>query len=130
MFSLAGRGAGECSAGVFDLIEVDLANARESLEAGRLYAAALSAARALLVTRNLQPNGDQEAFELFKTHFVGGGLVDAALAGVVTAGSLAASERNPSEAFTGRGPDVTALVASVRLLYENLDASLRFKQTL
>lgn len=39
-FSLAGRGQGECSAGVFDLIEVDLANAREAQEAGRLYEAA------------------------------------------------------------------------------------------
>ena len=33
-FTLAGRGAGECSAGVFDLIEVDLANARESWKRG------------------------------------------------------------------------------------------------
>jgi sulfite reductase (ferredoxin) len=126
-FSLAGRGAGECGAGVFDLIEVDLANARESLEAGRLYGAALSAARALLVTRNLQPKSDREAFELFQNHFVAEGLVDAALTEVIRAGSRAASEPDPAKAFAGRGPDVTALVASVRLLYENMDASLRFK---
>jgi len=129
-FSLAGRGAGECSAGVFDLIEVDLANARESLEAGRLYAAALSAVRSLLVTRNLQPKRDQEAFELFQTHFVTEGLVNASLAEVVAAGSRAASVSDPSKAFAGRSPDVTALVASVRLLYENMDASLRFKPTI
>ena len=126
-FSLAGRGAGECGAGVFDLIEVDLANARESLEAGRLYGAALSAARALLVTHNLQPKSDREAFELFQNHFVAEGLVDAALTEVIHAGSRAASEPDPAKAFAGRGPDVTALVASVRLLYENMDASLRFK---
>jgi len=126
-FSLAGRGAGECGAGVFDLIEVDLANARESLEAGRLYGAALSAARALLVTRNLQPKSDREAFELFQNHFVAEGLVDTALTEISRAGSRAASEPDPAKAFAGRGPDVTALVASVRLLYENMDASLRFK---
>jgi sulfite reductase (ferredoxin) len=126
-FSLAGRGTGECSAGVFDLIEVDLANARESLEAGRLYGAALSAARALLVTRNLQPKRDQEAFDLFQNHFVTEGLVDAALTEVIRAGSRAASEPDPAIAFSGCGPDVTALVASVRLLYESMDASLRFK---
>jgi sulfite reductase (ferredoxin) len=126
-FSLAGRGAGECGAGVFDLIEVDLANARESLEAGRLYGAALSAARALLVTRNLQPKSDREVFELFQNHFVAEGLVDAALAEVIRAGSRAASEPDPAKAFAGRGSDVTALVASIRLLYENMDASLRFK---
>jgi len=126
-FSLAGRGAGECSAGVFDLIEVDLANARESLEAGRLYDAALSAARALLIARNLQPKSDREAFELFQNHFVAEGLVDAVLAEVIRAGSRASSEPDPAKAFAGRGPDVTALVASIRLLYENMDASLRFK---
>ena len=126
-FSLAGRGAGECGAGVFDLIEVDLANARESLEAGRLYGAALSAARALLVTRNLQPKSDREAFELFQNHFVAEGLVDAALTEVIRAGSHAASGPDPAKAFAGRGADVTALVASIRLLYENMDASLRFK---
>jgi hypothetical protein len=64
---------------------------------------------------------------LFLTHFVAEGLVDAALAEVVRAGSRAASESDPAKAFAGRGPDVTALVASVRLLYENMDASLRFK---
>ena len=121
-FSLAGRGAG-----VFDLIEVDLANARESLEAGRLYGAALSAARALLVTRNLQPKSDREAFDLFQNHFVAEGFVDAALTEVIRAGTRAASEPDPAKAFAGRGPDVTALVASVRLLYEHMDASLRFK---
>lgn len=126
-FSLAGRGAGECSAGVFDLIEVDLANARESLEAGRLYAAALSAVRSLLVTRNLQPKRDQEAFELFQNHFVAERLVDAALAEVVESGSRAASGSDPAKVFAGKGTDVTTLVASVRLLYENMDASLRFK---
>lgn len=126
-FSLAGRGAGECSAGVFDLIEVDLANARESLEAGRFYAAALSAARALLVTRNLQPQRDQEVFELFQKHFVAEGFVDRAMAKVVGAGAGAAASSNPDKAFAGRGAEVTTLVASVRLLYENMDASLRFK---
>jgi uncharacterized protein (UPF0332 family) len=112
---------------VFDLIEVDLANARESLEAGRLYGAALSAARALLVTRNLQPKSDREAFDLFQKHFVAEGLVDTTLAEISRAGIRAASEPDPAKTFAGRGPDVTALVASVRLLYENMDASLRFK---
>jgi uncharacterized protein (UPF0332 family) len=112
---------------VFDLIEVDLANARDSWEAGRLYGAALSAARALLVTRNLQPKSDREAFDLFQKHFVAEGLVDTTLAEISRAGIRAASEPDPAKTFAGRGPDVTALVASVRLLYENMDASLRFK---
>ena len=126
-FSLAGRGAGECSAGTFDLIEVDLANARESLEAGRLYAASLSACHALLVTKGLQPALDRETFDLFRKHFVAESLVDAALAAVVAEGARSASAPNPAEAFAGTPADVTTLVANVRLLYESMDASLRFK---
>ena len=126
-FSLAGRGAGECSAGVFDLIEVNLANARESLEAGQLYAATLSASRALLVTRNAKPQNDQETFELFQKHFISEGLLDSPLAGVAKAGIKAAQSLNPAKEFSGKESDVTTLVASVRLLYESMDSSLRFK---
>jgi sulfite reductase (ferredoxin) len=126
-FSLAGRGAGECGAGVFDLIEVDLANARESLEAGRLYGAALSAARALLVTRNLQPKSDRESFDLFQKHFIAEGLVDGSLAAVIAAGAQSAMAASPADTFAGSPADVTTLVASVRVLYESMDASLRFK---
>ena len=127
LFSLAGRGQGECSAGVFDLIEVDLANARESQEAGRLYAAALAAARALLVVQRAQPKSDAETFTLFQKHFIEAGLVDAALTSVIAAGARAAAGANPAEQFAGAPADVTALVASVRLLHESLDSSLRFK---
>jgi len=127
LFSLAGRGQGECSAGVFDLIEVDLANARESQEAGQLYAAALAAARALLVVQRAQPKNEVETFTLFQTHFIEAGLVDAALSGVIAAGTRAAAGVNPAEQFAGAPADVAALVAAVRLLHESLDSSLRFK---
>jgi sulfite reductase (ferredoxin) len=127
LFSLAGRGQGECSAGVFDLIEVDLANARESQEAGRFYAAALAAARALLVVQRAQPRSDVETFALFQKHFIEAGLVEAALAGIIAAGARAAADGNPAEKFDGASADVAALVASVRLLHESLDSSLRFK---
>jgi sulfite reductase (ferredoxin) len=128
-FSLAGRGAGECSAGTFDLIEVDLANARESLEAGRLYAASHSACHALLVTKGLRPSLDRETFELFLKHFVEESLVDAALAAVIAEGARSASTLKPDEAFAGIPAEVTTLVANVRVLYESMDASLRFKPT-
>jgi sulfite reductase (ferredoxin) len=126
-FTLAGRGAGECSAGVFDLIEVDLANAREALEAGRLYVAALAASRALLITQSLKAKNDAEVFEHFQSAFIGQGLVDAVLAGVVAEGLGSAASPEPESAFAGSSGDVTTLVATVRVLYENLDSSLRFK---
>jgi len=126
-FTLAGRGAGECSAGVFDLIEVDLANAREALEAGRLYVAALAASRALLITQSIKAKNDAEVFDHFQSGFIGQGFVDAALAGVVVAGRDASITPDPETAFAGSSGDVTTLVATVRVLYENLDSSLRFK---
>jgi len=126
-FSLAGRGTAECSAGTFDLIEVDLVNARESLEAGRLYAASLSACHALLVTKGLQPAQECQTFELFLKHFVAESLVDPVLAGVVSEGARSAAVRNPDKAFTGTAAEVATLVANVRVLYEGMDASLRFK---
>jgi sulfite reductase (ferredoxin) len=127
VFSLAGRGKGECSAGVFDLIEVDLANAREAQEAGRLYAAALAAARALLVVQRAQPKSDVDTFTLFQKHFIEAGLVDAPLTAVIASGARAAAAPSPAERFDGLPADVATLVASVRLLHESLDSSLRFK---
>jgi sulfite reductase (ferredoxin) len=127
LFSLAGRGQGECSAGVFDLIEVDLANAREAQEAGQFYAAALAATRALLVVQRAIPRSDVETFALFQTHFIEAGLVDAALTSVVASGARAAATARPAQSFDGAPADVAALVAAVRLLHESLDASLRFK---
>jgi sulfite reductase (ferredoxin) len=125
-FSLAGRGQGECSAGVFDLIEVDLANARESLEAGRLYASAHAASHALLVTKGLQPKSERETFELFERHFIGEGLVEETLRPAVTAGIAAAGGGDPAASFAGSPGSVTLLVAGVRVLYEGMDSSLRF----
>jgi len=126
-FSLAGRGTAECSAGTFDIIEIDLVNARESLEAARLYAASFSACHALLVTKGLQPTQERDTFELFQKHFVAEALVDPALAAVVAQGALAAAAPNPAAVFAGTPAQVTTLVANVRVLYEGMDASLRFK---
>jgi sulfite reductase (ferredoxin) len=127
LFSLTGRGQGECGAGVFDLIEVDLANAREAQEAGRYYEAALAACRALLVTQRVQPKTDAEAFALFQRHFLAAGLVDTGLTPVVEAGARAAGTAHAAGEFVGTPAEVAALVAAIRLLHENMDSSLRFK---
>lgn len=127
-FSMAGRGAGECSAGVFDLIEVDLMNAREWIEAGRHYAAALAAARALLITRRLRPADDRQVFEMFDAHFVATGHVDDALGKVVAEGARCAEAGEAEKIFAGSSADVAMLLAAVRLLYDNMDASLRLPQ--
>ena len=126
LFSLAGRGPGECGAGVFDLIEVDLASAADALKEGRRFAATASAARALLVTRGQQPSNDAEAFAMFQARFVDEQLIAADLGLVVAAGTSAAATKDPEAAFDVGAEGVSSLVAAVKNLYESMDASLRF----
>jgi len=126
IFSLAGRGPGECSAGVFDLIEVDLASASEALGSGRHYAAAALAARALLITRGEQPESDLEAFHLFREHFVEQGLIDRRFEVLLASAIQSAAAQDPEESFDASRHDVAALVRAVQALYETMDDSLRF----
>jgi len=126
LFSLAGRGPGECSAGVFDLIEVDLASAREALGRGRSREAVALAARALLVTRGEQPTSDLAALRLFQKHFIEEGLLDGArVARLVAEAAQAASTPGIEMAFEADLRDVEALIDGVQRLYESLGDSLR-----
>ena len=74
-FSLAGRGPGECGAGVMDVIRVDIDAARHALAQDSLYEAAVAAARALLITRGLEPGNDREVFIAFAQHLIAPGWV-------------------------------------------------------
>jgi len=126
-FSLAGRGPGECGAGVTDLIEVDLASAREALKEGRLFAAVCSAARALLVTQGQEPRNDAEALRLFKESFVAKGLVGQASAPIVEVALQSVATVGPAAAFSAGHDEVAAFVNAVQNLYDNMDSSLRFR---
>lgn len=124
-FSLAGRGPGECGAGVFDLIQVDLASAAEALEAGRLFAATALAARALLITRGEQADHHGQALALFRTHFVEQNLVPAALHSLIDGALGAMNAADPEAAFTADAAQVGDLLDRVRKLYEDMGPSLR-----
>ena len=126
IFSLAGRGPGECSAGVFDLIEADLESAREALEAGNRFEAAALACQALLVTRGEQPNDALEAFSLFERHFIDEDLIDPLLAPLVSEGVQAGSSSDPDKTYVPDAERVGALIAAVQDLYDRMDPSLRF----
>ena len=126
--SLAGRGPGECGAGVFDLIRVDLDSATEALQAGRHYAAVVLAARALLVTRGEQPETEADALRLFRRHFLETNLVSRELDGVIASALSCASQPAPEQAFEGSADDSAALIQAVRDLYGNMDSSLRTPQ--
>jgi sulfite reductase (ferredoxin) len=77
-FSLAGLGPGECGAGIIDMIEADLSEAKIALqEAERkgyssleIRKALFLSARALLVVKGSDPKNEQEAFSDFKKKFI------------------------------------------------------------
>jgi len=124
-FSLAGRGPGECGAGVFDLIQVDLATAADALKARRLFAATAAAARALLVTHGEQATTDREALELFERVFVQGGLVADEFAPLIERARKAVNAHEPEAVFQANAEEVQGLLDAVRELYRGMGPSLR-----
>jgi sulfite reductase (ferredoxin) len=129
-FSLVGRGVGECSAGLFDLIEVDLKGARQLLEEFRsgafeseeaLYAITLRSARALLITRGIEAPTDAAVFESFARHFIQAGLIDKSFEAVI-----AAAKEKKTDALNQLEEEVIALLNAVEALYRSMDNSLKF----
>jgi len=122
-FSLADRGPGECGAGVFDLIEMDLDAAETALGDGHHLKALALAGRALLVTRGHDIRDEAEALEVFFREFVATKLVAESFAPLVSAGLAAVKT---GAAFQGNPTATAQLVAAVRELYSHMDDSLRF----
>ncbi len=129
-FSLVGKGLGECSAGLFDLIEVDLKSARqmreelrsgESQDENALYGIALRSARALLITRGIEAPTDTAVFDNFRKHFIQAGLIGAGFEAVI-----AAAQQKDAETLNQLEEEVFALLESVEALYRSMDNSLRF----
>ncbi len=81
-FSLEGLSQGECGAGVIDMIEADIASAKQSLSIAKdnnysieeIKSALIYSARALLVLKGLDPKTDEEIISSFVEHFVNGGI--------------------------------------------------------
>ena len=135
-FSLAGRGAGECSAGVFDLIEVDLKSSHDALREGNLFAATVLAARALLVTQGQEARTDADALQLFSTHFLDPGHVSVAFRPLIEQAQRSALASRPedfhgsaSTPLLASAAEVSALVEAVQTLYDRMGPSLRFPPT-
>ncbi|MDR3739001.1 MAG: sulfurtransferase TusA family protein, partial [Terracidiphilus sp.] len=131
-FTIVGRGVGECSAGLFDLIGVDLkliAELRKRLagstlpeeRADLLYRITLSASRMLLVTRGVEAQSDGAVFESFLHRFIDAGLIDGRFRLLV---ELARSGEHAI--LVEREQDVLALAEAVEKLYAGMDNSLRF----
>lgn len=122
VFSLAGRRAGECSAGIFDLIEFDLQNIKEARKSGQLAALVFYASRALLITRGVEPKDQAQAFSAFDEHFIQAGLVDASFREL-----LKIAQAGDGQGLLEKKPEVHNLAQRVELLYEYMDNAFNFK---
>lgn len=129
-FSLAGRGPGECGAGVMDVIKLDIDEAKDAIKSKpatseNIYAAIVASARALLVTVGMEPKKDREIFAAFAQHLIAPGLVkpqtqkltDAAL-------DWRMADRDSLEDLLEPAKE---LVNRIEELFLSLDANLKFK---
>ncbi|MBQ3634441.1 MAG: sulfurtransferase TusA family protein [Bacteroidales bacterium] len=128
-FSLTSRGQAECSAGLFDIIELDQATIKEKQEALKVEGAdrekllreiVFSASRMLLVTRGADPRTDDEVYRSFEELFIDAGLVSGEYKSIV-------EKARTGETLTGEQEKVDGLAAAVNALYATMDDSLQFK---
>lgn len=131
-FTLAGRGAGECGAGVFEVIAEDLSAAAKALDQAEkdmdsgesLFRGLLATTRALLITRGVDSQDPDAILRSFETHFVDTGLVDTGLRGLLA--RARGYREGWREALAGRREEIRRLLDRVEHLYSTMDAELRF----
>lgn len=133
IFSLVGKGVGECSAGLFDLIDLDLqaihhrkqeltAQPDQAASGELLHEIALRAARMLLITKGGEARSDAEVFAAFRKYFVEAHLVEKRFLPLLKV----AGEKDIASLSAMAG-EVYALAEAVEKLYEGMDDSLKFQ---
>ncbi|MCP4608594.1 MAG: hypothetical protein GY845_07760, partial [Planctomycetes bacterium] len=129
-FSLAGRGPGECGAGVTDVIKLDINEAKDALKSApvnseNVYKAVVAAARALMVTFGLEPKKDREIFAAFSKGLIEPGWVKPQRQQLLDeAVDWRMGDRESIEDLFSQAEDLTRRVEE---LYLSLDANLKFK---
>ncbi len=129
-FSLAGRGAGECGAGVFEVITEDIALAKKHLKDAEkiadtsLFSALLATVRALLIVRGIDTANIDEIFFAFEKFFIDTGLVPEKFRELIVRGR--SYQQGWQSALAGKERDVSELLERVEYLFSKLDASLNF----
>lgn len=120
-FSLAGIGAGECGAGVFEVIRKDLATARKAQEPWEILQATV---RALLITRGVDAREPGVVLREFEKHFIDTGLVSDEYRDLLS--RARGYTQGWKQAFEGYEKVIDSLLERVELLYSTLDAKLEF----
>jgi sulfite reductase (ferredoxin) len=131
LFSVKDMGRAECSAGIYDMIDVDdkaIEQQLQDIEAGQkkpdkeiLRDIFFRSTRMLLVTQGQEAKTEREAYSLFIQYFLETGLVGAeycSLLELAALGKLKVIERYSDQ--------ICALAKDVRQLYARMDSSLHF----
>ncbi len=133
LFSLTARGVGECSAGLFDMIDVDLNTIQQSVsqleqttqadEINKLlYTITFASSRMLLITRGEEPKTVKHVFEAFIKKFIDDKLVSNVFREIVEM-----ARENDNYNFIPKRETIIELSQTVIKLYESMDDSLQFK---
>ncbi|MFN7170860.1 MAG: sulfurtransferase TusA family protein, partial [Candidatus Omnitrophota bacterium] len=132
-FSLAGLGAGECGAGILEIIEADLTEAEINLKEAvkkdysvqNIKKAIFLTARALLVVRGIDARTEDEALDGFVEKFVKEELVDAKYLRLKAEFNLIKEELNFEER---KEKFILAqdFLSDVRKLYQSMDSAFNF----
>ena len=133
-FSILHGQQAECSAGVFDMIDVDIRDIRktikdlpdletEDLKLESAYHLVATSARMLLVTRDIDVKSDEHAFIMFDTHFIEANLIDEKYRVLIDL----AKEDNKAALLENQDL-VVELGEAMQDLYKSMDDSLRFPQ--
>lgn len=133
IFSLAAKGVGECSAGLFDMIDVDLNTINETkeqlgIETDKeavnilLHKLVFASSRMLLITRGAEPKNTTEVFNEFLDKFI-----DAKLISTVFRESVELARDGHYSYLSEKKDTILDLSRAVIDLYEGMDDSLQFK---
>ena len=131
-FSLVGLGKAECSAGMFDMIDVDvksITDAKKAIENSTsqdeidqsLRNIVFSASRMLLIARGIEAYDDNTVFDQFIKHFIEAGLISDKFKDLVFAARL-----NHHSFLNDHRELVYMLGDEMTKLYKSMDDSLRF----
>lgn len=131
-FTVAGRGTGECAAGLFDMIEFDLKQIEElhvefaqNKSAAILYKMCLYSSRMLLITRGIEAHSDENVFDLFIDQFVKTGLIESKFLPLLSQAKI-----KDNDALLNNEAIIFELTDAVKKLYSTMDNSLQFRRSL
>jgi len=132
-FSLAGLGPGECGAGVLDLIEADLSEARLALERAEKEFFSLPdikktlffSARALLAVKGKDPKNEREAFSDFKEKFIKEGIASSVYANIQEVFKSMDEKTSPGQR-RDEFSYASKFLEHINELYKSMDSTFNF----